>query len=143
VNCPVPACQAPAAGRAVRRRWGLSCPWCHRGCRDTGGKRIITGGENVYGPEIESVLSACPGVSEAVIIGIPDERWGEAVKAVVLPAPGAKLSADDVIAFCRARLAHYQPDLGRLRGRAATRRDRQGAQARLARALWAGRERAI
>jgi hypothetical protein len=41
-------------------------------------------------------------------IGIPDERWDEAVKAVVLPAPGAELSADDVIAFCRARLAHYQ-----------------------------------
>jgi len=69
---------------------------------------IITGGENVYGPEVESVLAACPGVSEAVIIGIPDERWGEAVKAVVLPAPGAVLSADDVIGFCRARLAHYQ-----------------------------------
>jgi acyl-CoA synthetase (AMP-forming)/AMP-acid ligase II len=69
---------------------------------------IITGGENVYGPEVESVLSACPGVSEAVVIGIPDERWGEAVKAVVLPAAGAELSADDVIAFCRARLAHYQ-----------------------------------
>ena len=69
---------------------------------------IITGGENVYGPEVESVLSACPGVSEGVIIGIPDERWGEAVKAVVVPVPGAELSAADVIAFCRARLAHYQ-----------------------------------
>jgi acyl-CoA synthetase (AMP-forming)/AMP-acid ligase II len=69
---------------------------------------IITGGENVYGPEVESVLSACPGVSEGVIIGIPDERWGEAVKAVVVPAPGTELSAADVIAFCRARLAHYQ-----------------------------------
>jgi acyl-CoA synthetase (AMP-forming)/AMP-acid ligase II len=69
---------------------------------------IITGGENVYGPEVESVLSACPGVSEGVIIGVPDERWGEAVKAVVVPAPGAELSAQDVIAFCRTRLARYQ-----------------------------------
>jgi acyl-CoA synthetase (AMP-forming)/AMP-acid ligase II len=69
---------------------------------------IITGGENVYGPEVESVLSDCPGVSEAVIIGIPDERWGEAVKAIVSLAPGAELSDQDVIAFCRARLAHYQ-----------------------------------
>ncbi len=50
---------------------------------------IITGGENVYGPEVESVLSACPGVSEGVVIGVPDERWGEAVKAVVVRAPGA------------------------------------------------------
>jgi acyl-CoA synthetase (AMP-forming)/AMP-acid ligase II len=69
---------------------------------------IITGGENVYGPEVESVLNACPGVSEGVIIGVPDERWGEAVKAVVVPAPGAELSAAGVIGFCRTRLAHYQ-----------------------------------
>jgi acyl-CoA synthetase (AMP-forming)/AMP-acid ligase II len=69
---------------------------------------IITGGENVYGPEVESVLNACPGVSEGVVIGIPDERWGEAVKAVVIAAPGARLTADEVIAFCRDRLAHYQ-----------------------------------
>jgi acyl-CoA synthetase (AMP-forming)/AMP-acid ligase II len=72
---------------------------------------IITGGENVYGPEVENVLNACPGVSEGVIIGIPDDRWGEAVKAVVVRAagaPGASLSAEDVIAFCRTRLAHFQ-----------------------------------
>jgi acyl-CoA synthetase (AMP-forming)/AMP-acid ligase II len=70
---------------------------------------IITGGENVYGPEVESVLSACPGVAEGVIIGVPDERWGEAVKAVVVPAPGPRqLTAAGVIAFCRDRLAHYQ-----------------------------------
>jgi acyl-CoA synthetase (AMP-forming)/AMP-acid ligase II len=69
---------------------------------------IITGGENVYGPEVESVLNACPGVSEGVIIGVPDDRWGETVKAVVVPLPGAGLSAADVIGFCRAHLAHYQ-----------------------------------
>jgi acyl-CoA synthetase (AMP-forming)/AMP-acid ligase II len=69
---------------------------------------IITGGENVYGPEVESVLNDCPGVAEGVVIGVPDERWGEAVKAVVVPAPGARLTATDVIAFCRTRLAHYQ-----------------------------------
>jgi acyl-CoA synthetase (AMP-forming)/AMP-acid ligase II len=69
---------------------------------------IITGGENVYGPEVENVLAACPGVSEGVIIGVPDEHWGEAVKAIVVRSPGVELSADDVIGFCRARLAHYQ-----------------------------------
>ena len=69
---------------------------------------IITGGENVYGPEVESVLNACPGVSEGVIIGVPDEHWGETVKAIVVPAPGARPTAADVISFCRARLAHYQ-----------------------------------
>ena len=69
---------------------------------------IITGGENVYGPEVESVLSACPGVGEGVVIGVPDEQWGEAVKAIVVPAAGAELTAGDVITFCRGRLAHYQ-----------------------------------
>ena len=97
---------------------------------------IITGGENVYGPEVESVLTACPGVREAVIIGIPDERWGEAVKAIVLPVPGF-----GTVRRRRHRLLPRPagslpvPDLGRLRRRAATRRDRQGAQARLARPL--------
>ena len=105
---------------------------------------IITGGENVYGPEVESVLNACPGVSEGVIIGVPDEHWGEAVKAIVVPASGAQLTAADVIAFCRARLAHYQcpasvdivEDL-----------PRSGTGKVLKRALrepyWSGRERAI
>jgi acyl-CoA synthetase (AMP-forming)/AMP-acid ligase II len=105
---------------------------------------IITGGENVYGPEVESTLSDCPGVGEAVIIGIPDERWGEAVKAIVLPAPGAKLSADDVIAFCRARLAHYQcptsVDFVEELPRGATGKVLKRA---LREPYWAGRERAI
>jgi acyl-CoA synthetase (AMP-forming)/AMP-acid ligase II len=69
---------------------------------------IITGGENVYGPEVESVLTACPGVGDGAIIGIPDERWGEVVKAVVIPAPGASPTETEVIAFCRDHLAHYQ-----------------------------------
>jgi acyl-CoA synthetase (AMP-forming)/AMP-acid ligase II len=105
---------------------------------------IITGGENVYGPEVENVLSACPGVSEAVIIGIPDERWGEAVKAIVLPASGTKLSADDVIAFCRARLAHYQcptsVDFVEQLPRGATGKVLKRA---LRDPYWAGRERTI
>lgn len=40
---------------------------------------IITGGENVYGPEVESALNACPGVAEGLVVGVPDQRWGEAV----------------------------------------------------------------
>ncbi len=105
---------------------------------------IITGGENVYGPEVESVLSACPGVSEGVIIGVPDERWGEAVKAVVVPAPGADLSAADVIAFCRARLARYQcpasVDFVEDLPRNATGKVLKRA---LREPYWAGRDRAI
>ena len=105
---------------------------------------IITGGENVYGPEVENVLNACPGVSEGVIIGIPDDRWGESVKAVVVPAPGAELSARDIIAFCRARLAHYQApasvDFVEVLPRSATGKVLKRA---LREPYWAGRERAI
>jgi acyl-CoA synthetase (AMP-forming)/AMP-acid ligase II len=105
---------------------------------------IITGGENVYGPEVENVLNACPGVTEGVIIGVPDERWGEAVKAVVVPAPGAELSADDVIAFCRSRLAHYQcptsVDIVDDLPRSAT---GKVLKRTLREPYWAGRQRAI
>jgi acyl-CoA synthetase (AMP-forming)/AMP-acid ligase II len=105
---------------------------------------IITGGENVYGPEVENVLSACPGVAEGAVIGVPDERWGEAVKAVVVPAPGAHLTAADVIAFCRDRLAHYQcPASVDIVGELP----RSGAGKVLKRALrepyWAGRGRTV
>jgi acyl-CoA synthetase (AMP-forming)/AMP-acid ligase II len=105
---------------------------------------IITGGENVYSPEVENVLNACPGVSEGVIIGIPDDRWGESVKAVVVPAPGAELSAHDIIAFCRARLAHYQApasvDFVEVLPRSATGKVLKRA---LREPYWAGRERAV
>ena len=105
---------------------------------------IITGGENVYGPEVENVLNACPGVSEGVIIGIPDSRWGEAVKAVVVRAPGASLTAEDVIAFCRTRLAHFQSptsvDFVEELPRSATGKVLKRA---LREPYWADRERAI
>jgi acyl-CoA synthetase (AMP-forming)/AMP-acid ligase II len=105
---------------------------------------IITGGENVYGPEVENVLNDCPGVSEGVIIGVPDERWGEAVKAVVVPAPGAQLSAADVIAFCRTRLARYQSpasvDFVEDLPRNATGKVLKRA---LREPYWAGRERSV
>ena len=105
---------------------------------------IITGGENVYGPEVESVLNACPGVSEGVIIGIPDDRWGEAIKAVVVPMPGAGLSAGDVIGFCRGHLAHYQcpssVDIVEELPRSATGKVLKRS---LREPYWAGRERNI
>ena len=69
---------------------------------------IITGGENVYTPEVENVLNACPDVAEGIVIGIPDQRWGESIRAVVVPAAGSSPDESAVIAFCRERLAHYQ-----------------------------------
>ncbi|WP_206072319.1 AMP-binding protein [Antrihabitans stalactiti] len=67
---------------------------------------IITGGENVYGPEVERVLIDHPAIVDAAIIGVPDDHWGESVKAiVVIDRP---TTADEVIAFCRDRLAAYK-----------------------------------
>jgi fatty-acyl-CoA synthase len=69
---------------------------------------VITGGENVYSAEVEDVLFAHPAVAEAAIIGVPDERWGEAVCAVVALRPAQRATADELIAHCRRRLAKYK-----------------------------------
>ncbi|MGH3392974.1 MAG: acyl-CoA synthetase [Actinomadura sp.] len=69
---------------------------------------IITGGENVYPVEVEQVLYRCPGVREVAVAGVPDERWGETVIAVVAAEDGADLTADGVIAYARDRLAHFK-----------------------------------
>lgn len=69
---------------------------------------IITGGENVYPAEVENALYEHPAVSEAAVIGIPDDKWGEAVKAVVVPKPNQEIDADHVIAFVRERIAGFK-----------------------------------
>ncbi len=73
---------------------------------------IVSGGENVYPAEVENALLAHAGVVDAAVIGIPDERWGETVKAVVVRAPGAEGNDDalaaDILAATRGRLAHYK-----------------------------------
>ena len=69
---------------------------------------IISGGENIYCPEVENVLMSHPEVAEGIVMGVPDPKWTETVKAVVLRAPGSTVSEADIIAFCRERLAHYQ-----------------------------------
>ena len=69
---------------------------------------IISGGENVYPAEVERVLLLHPDVAEVAVIGVPDERWGETVKAVVVPAPGAAPDPAELIAHCRQHLAGYK-----------------------------------
>ncbi len=69
---------------------------------------IISGGENVYPAEVENALSDHPAVADIAIIGVPHERWGETVKAVVVLRAGASADAADIIAFARARLAHFK-----------------------------------
>jgi fatty-acyl-CoA synthase len=69
---------------------------------------IISGGENVSSIEVEDAIFQHPDVTEVAVIGIPDEKWGELVTALVVRAPGSDLSADEVIAFTRQRLAGYK-----------------------------------
>ena len=69
---------------------------------------IISGGENIYSPEIERVLAEHPCVAEVAIIGVPDEKWGETVKAVVSLKPDTEATEEELIAFCREHLAGYK-----------------------------------
>jgi acyl-CoA synthetase (AMP-forming)/AMP-acid ligase II len=69
---------------------------------------IISGGENVYPREIEEVLIKHPAVKECAVIGVPDPKWGEAIKAVVSLEPGSSLTQEDLIAFCTENIARYK-----------------------------------
>ncbi len=69
---------------------------------------IVSGGENIYPIEVEEVISQHPAVVEVAVIGVPHDRWGETVKALVVLAPGAAAEADDLVAFARERLAGYK-----------------------------------
>jgi long-chain acyl-CoA synthetase len=73
---------------------------------------IVSGGENVYPAEVENALQSHPGVADAAVFGVPDHRWGETVKAVIVRSPGAEgddgALATDILAATRSRLAHYK-----------------------------------
>ncbi|TAK29888.1 MAG: hypothetical protein EPO21_20395 [Chloroflexota bacterium] len=64
---------------------------------------IISGGLNVFSVEVEAVIQAHPSVYQVAVIGVPDEKWGEAVKAFVVPKPGMSLTEEDVVGWCRVR----------------------------------------
>jgi len=69
---------------------------------------IITGGSNVYPREVEDVLTAHPAVREAAVVGLPSERWGEVVHAVVALRPGAEATTEELLAFAIERVAGYK-----------------------------------
>ena len=69
---------------------------------------IISGGENVSSIEVEDALFSHPAVAEVAVIGVPHEKWGETVKALVVLAPGAEATSDDLIDHCRERIARYK-----------------------------------
>jgi fatty-acyl-CoA synthase len=69
---------------------------------------IISGGENIYPSEVESVLAGHPDVAEVAVIGVPDAKWGETPRALVVVRPGTAPTAEALIAFCEGRLARYK-----------------------------------
>jgi long-chain acyl-CoA synthetase len=69
---------------------------------------VISGGLNIYPREIEEVLHRHPAIREAAVIGVPDEHWGERLRAFVVPRPGMTLDPADVDAFCRESLSGYK-----------------------------------
>jgi acyl-CoA synthetase (AMP-forming)/AMP-acid ligase II len=105
---------------------------------------IVSGGENIYPIEVENVLAAHPDVADVGVIGVPSDKWGETVKAIVVLKPGAETSADDLIAYCRERLAGFKcptsidflPELPRTPSGKILKRE-------LREPYWKGRERRI
>ena len=76
--------------------------------RDRVKDMIVSGGENIYPREVEEVLSEHPAVLEVAVIGVPDQRWGETVKAVVAVREGMGVTPEQLVAFCRSRLGGFK-----------------------------------
>ncbi len=90
---------------------------------------IISGGENVSSIEVEDCLYQHPAVAEACVIGVPDDKWGETVKALVVLKPGADATEADLIAHCRGRLTHFKcPTSVEFRAEFAAHLDGQAAE---------------
>jgi acyl-CoA synthetase (AMP-forming)/AMP-acid ligase II len=73
---------------------------------------IVSGGENVYPAEVESVMTGHPAVAEVAVVGVPSAEWGESPYAVVVLRPGTHISADELISWTKDRLAHYKCPVG-------------------------------
>jgi acyl-CoA synthetase (AMP-forming)/AMP-acid ligase II len=69
---------------------------------------IITGGENVSSIEVEDVIYQHPAVAEVAVIGVPDEKWGETIKALVVVREGSSVTEQDIIDHCRDNMAHFK-----------------------------------
>jgi acyl-CoA synthetase (AMP-forming)/AMP-acid ligase II len=105
---------------------------------------IITGGENVSSIEVEDCLYRHPAVGEVAVIGVPDEKWGETIKALVVVRPGETTSEIDLITHCRDRLAHFKAPTS-IEFRDVLDRTATGKlqKYKLRQPYWAGREKSV
>jgi acyl-CoA synthetase (AMP-forming)/AMP-acid ligase II len=105
---------------------------------------IISGGENVSSIEVEDAIFQHPDVTEVAVIGIPDEKWGELVTALVVKAPGSELTEDDVIAWTKQKLAGYKcPKRVEFRDELARTATGKLQKFKLRAPFWEGRERQV
>jgi acyl-CoA synthetase (AMP-forming)/AMP-acid ligase II len=105
---------------------------------------IITGGENVASIEVEDVLFSHPAVAEVAVIGVPDEKWGETIKALVVLAPGETADQADLIAHCKANLAGYKaPTSVEFRDELARTATGKLQKFKLREPYWRGRDRQV
>ncbi|MET9643585.1 AMP-binding protein [Streptomyces syringium] len=105
---------------------------------------IVTGGESVSSVEVEDCLLGHPAVAEVAVIGVPDERWGETVKALVVPAADVRATEEEIISYCKQRLARYKAptsvDFRETLPRTSNGKVQKG---RLREPYWAGHDRRI
>jgi len=105
---------------------------------------IISGGENVSSIEVEDALFSHPAVAEVAVIGVPDEKWGETVKALVVLAPGATADERELIEHCRGRLTHFKcPTSVELRDALPRTATGKLQKFKLRAPYWEGRERQV
>src|SRR5688500_19011683 len=105
---------------------------------------IITGGENVSSIEVEDCLFQHPAVAEVAVIGVPDEKWGETIKALVVLRPGQAATERDLIEHCRGRLAHFKcPTTVELRDALVRTATGKLQKFKLREPYWAGRTRKV
>ena len=117
---PAPTTSSPATGSSpTESAAALDGGWFHTGdggyldgaylvISDRKKDVIITGGENVSSIEVEDCLYQHPAVAEVAVIGVPDEKWGETIKALVVVREGSTVTEAELIAHCRDRLAHFK-----------------------------------
>ena len=105
---------------------------------------IISGGENVSSIEVEDALFSHPEVAEVAVIGVPDEKWGELVLALVVRAPGSTLDEASLIAYCKTKLAGYKcPKRIEFRDELARTATGKLQKFKLREPYWAGRAKAV